>query len=59
MTAYELALFAHLLGVVTLFAAIALVEAAGARLRRSADVQHVRLWVNLTRTAAPLFPVAY
>jgi hypothetical protein len=58
MTAYEFALFAHLLGVVTLFAAIALVEAAGARLRRSADVQHVRLWVDLTRTAAPLFPVA-
>jgi hypothetical protein len=58
MTAYELALFTHLLGVVTLFAAIALVETAGARLRRAANVQHVRLWVDLTRTAAPLFPVA-
>ena len=58
MTAYELALFSHLLGVVTLFAAIALVETAGARLRRAANVQHVRLWVDLTRTAAPLFPVA-
>jgi hypothetical protein len=58
MTAYELALFTHLLGVVTLFAAIALVETAGARLRRAGNVQHVRLWVDLTRTAAPLFPVA-
>jgi hypothetical protein len=58
MTGYELALFTHLLGVVTLFAAIALVETAGARLRRAANVQHVRLWVDLTRTAAPLFPVA-
>jgi hypothetical protein len=58
MTAYELALFAHLVGVVTLFAAIALVQTAGARLRRAAKVQHVRLWVDLTRTAAPLFPVA-
>src|SRR5688500_7505984 len=56
--AYELALFTHLLGVVTLFAAIALVETAGARLRRAGNVQHVRLWVDLTRTAAPLFPVA-
>ena len=58
MTAYEIALFTHLLGVVTLFAAIALVETAGARLRRAGNVQHVRLWVDLTRTAAPLFPVA-
>jgi hypothetical protein len=58
MTVYEFALFTHLLGVVTLFAAIALVETAGARLRRAANVQHVRLWVDLTRTAAPLFPVA-
>jgi hypothetical protein len=58
MTAYELALFAHLLGVVTLFAAIALVESAGIRLRRAASVEQVRLWVGLTRSAAPLFPVA-
>jgi hypothetical protein len=58
MTTYEFALFAQLLGVVTLFAAIALVEAAGTRLRRAANVEHVRLWVDLTRSAAPLFPVA-
>lgn len=58
MTPYEVALFAHLLGAVTLFAAIALVETAGARLRRAASVEHVRLWVQLTRSAAPLFPVA-
>lgn len=58
MTAYELALFAHLLGVVTLFAAIALVEAAGARLRRAAKVELLRPWVDLTRWVAPLFPIA-
>lgn len=58
MTAYEFALFVHLLGVVTLFGAIALVETAGVRLRRAASVEHVRLWVGLTRSAAPLFPVA-
>lgn len=58
MTAYEFALFAHLLGVVTLFAAIALIETASARLRRAASVEHVRLWVELTRSTAPLFPVA-
>jgi hypothetical protein len=58
MTAYELALFTHMLGVVTLFAAIALVETAGARLRRAGNVQHVRLWIDRTRGAAPLFPVA-
>jgi hypothetical protein len=58
MTAYELALFAHLLGVVTLFAAIGLVETAGACLRHAATVEQVRLWVDLTRWAAPLFPVA-
>lgn len=58
MNAYELALFAHLLGVVTLFAAIALVETAGARLRRATRVEHVRLWIDLTRSAAPLFPAA-
>jgi hypothetical protein len=55
MTAYELALFTHLPGVVTLFAAITLVETAGARLRQPGNVQHVRLWVDRTRTAAPLF----
>ena len=58
MAAYNVALFAHLVGVVTLFAAIALVETAGARLRRAASVEHVRLWVELTRSAAPVFPVA-
>ena len=54
MTAYELSLFTHLPGVVTLFAAVALVETAGARLRQAGNVQHVRLWVDRTRTAAPL-----
>ena len=48
----------HLVGVITLFAAIGLVEAAGIRLRRAATVTHIRIGVDLTRSAPPLFPVA-
>lgn len=58
MSAYDVALFLHLLGVVTLFAAIALVQGAGLCLRRAASAEQVRLWIGWTRSAAPLFPVA-
>lgn len=58
MRAYDFALFFHLLGVVTLFAAVTLVQAGGARLRRAATVEHLRLWLGLARPARVMFPVA-
>ncbi len=56
--AYDFALFVHLLGVVTLFAAVTLVQAGGARVRRAATVEHVRLWLGLVRPTRVMFPVA-
>jgi hypothetical protein len=58
MRAYDFALFVHLLGVVTLFAAVTLMQAAGARLRRAATVEHVRLWLGLARPVRVMFPLA-
>lgn len=56
--AYDVVLFAHLLGVVTLFAAVTLMQAGGARVRRAATVEHLRLWLGLIRPVRVMFPVA-
>jgi hypothetical protein len=56
MSSYNVALFIHLLGVITLFGAIALQQRAGVRLRTS-YLSHVTesAWMNLfvTRREGP------
>jgi hypothetical protein len=56
---YDVALFVHLLGAVTLFAAFGILQGGGVRVRRAATVDHVRLWITLLRAAVPLFPLAF
>lgn len=58
MRAYDVALFIHLLGVITLFLALGIVQRAGIRLRAAATVEHARLWLELLRTSGPMFPSA-
>jgi hypothetical protein len=57
-TAYNLALFIHILGVITLFAALALVQRGGARLRQARTVEHARLWLSLLQPTGRMFPSA-
>jgi hypothetical protein len=56
--AYDVVLFVHLLGVVTLFAAFGIFQLGGARLRRAATVDHLRLWLGLLRATTATFPIA-
>ncbi|MDQ3752244.1 MAG: DUF2269 domain-containing protein, partial [Actinomycetota bacterium] len=50
--------FVHLLGVVTLFGAITIIQWGGARLRGAATIEQVRLWVGFLRTTERMFPAA-
>ncbi len=58
MTGYTAALFVHLLGVVTLFAGIALQQSGAARLRAATSADEVRLWIGFLRPTAATFPAA-
>lgn len=58
MRAYDVALFIHLLGVITLFVAMGLVQRGGAGVRTAATVEHLRLWLGLVRTTQRMFPAA-
>ena len=49
MTAYSIALFLHLVGVLALFAGIALEQTGLRRLRNAASVAQAREWVTLLR----------
>jgi hypothetical protein len=57
--AHDVALFIHLLGVITLFIAFGILQRGGARARQARTVQHLRLWLDLLRTTAPMFPAAF
>jgi hypothetical protein len=54
MTAYTVALFIHLLGVIALFGAFVLLQRAGPRLRGAQTVEQARTWVELARTTTPM-----
>ena len=58
MTGYNVGLFVHLLGVVTLFGGITIIQWGGARLRGAATIGEVRLWLGLLRTTGRMFPAA-
>jgi hypothetical protein len=58
VTAQGVALFIHLLGVITLFIAIGLLQRGGARLRASSTVEEMRLWLGLVQTTRRMFPAA-
>ncbi|MDQ3766299.1 MAG: DUF2269 domain-containing protein [Actinomycetota bacterium] len=58
MTGYNVGLFFHLVGVVTLFGGITIIQFGGARLRAAATIEEVRLWLGLLRTTERMFPAA-
>jgi hypothetical protein len=58
MTAYEVALFIHILGAITLFGALTILQRGGGQLRQAATVDHLRLWLSLLRATRQMFPVA-
>jgi hypothetical protein len=49
MKLYDLALFAHLMGLVSLFGGFVLMQRAGSKLRVSATWEEVRQWMSLLR----------
>lgn len=58
MSWYTVALFAHIVGVVTLFSAMALQWLITLRLRRAESIAQAREWSNLTKGLNRLAPVS-
>jgi len=58
MSSHGVAMFVHLLGVITLFGGIGLQQRGGARLRAATTVQEVRLWLGLLRPTGRALPSA-
>jgi hypothetical protein len=58
MNERSIALFIHLLGVVTLFIAIGLLQRVGAALRAASSVEELRVLLSLARTTRSMFPAA-
>jgi hypothetical protein len=58
MSAYNVALFIHILGLITLFAGLAVLQRGGARLRGAATLEQARLWLDLLRPTGRMFPAA-
>lgn len=57
MTGHTISLFVHLLGLITLFAALVIHQFAGARIRRAPTAERVRVWLGLVGSVKSLFPV--
>jgi hypothetical protein len=55
---YKVMLLLHVIGVVTLFGAITVEQAVGARLRRANTFEEVRGWVGLLESTSKLFPIS-
>lgn len=58
MSAYNVALFVHVLGVVALFVAIGVQQWGGAQVRRAATLEHLHLWLGLVGASQNLYPAA-
>ena len=59
MRLYDVALFVHLLGVITLFIAFGILQRAGAQARHAETVGELRLWLHFLETTNNLFPAAF
>jgi hypothetical protein len=58
MSSHGVAMFVHLLGVITLFGGIGLQQRGGTRLREATTVGEVRLWLGLLRPTGRMLPAA-
>ena len=59
MSARNVALFIHLLGVVTIFIAIGIVQRVGAQIRSATTIEELRIWMRFVRTTSTMFPVGF
>jgi hypothetical protein len=59
MRLYDVVLFVHLLGVITLFIAFGILQRAGAQARRAETMEQLRLWLRFLGTTSNMFPVAF
>jgi hypothetical protein len=55
VSAYTVALFVHVLGVVTLFVAIGLQQRGWTQVRSAGSLEHLRLWLGLVRSSQNLY----
>lgn len=55
----SIALFIHILGAITLFIAMGLVQRVGARMRTAASIEELRLWLSLMKTTGTMWPSAF
>ncbi len=57
--ARSIALFIHLLGMLTLFIAMGITQRTGTRMRAAASIEELRLWLGLARTTGPMWLSAF
>ena len=55
MDLYGLALFIHILGVITLFGAFVLIQRTGNQLRAAESVEDIRLWMRILQPVRQMF----
>jgi hypothetical protein len=55
MTAYDVALFFHLMGVIAMFSGFAIYTRTGMRLRAATDMDQVRSWLGMLESSGPMF----
>ncbi|MGH2717436.1 MAG: hypothetical protein ACRDJU_02500 [Actinomycetota bacterium] len=58
MSGYKVALFFHIVGVVTLFAAMGIQQVVGAQLRSAGSVRELRQWMQAIRPTGLALPLA-
>lgn len=58
MNLYTISLFVHLIGVISLFGGLVILQNAGARLRGSANWQEARTWLQLLQIVRGMFVAA-
>lgn len=58
VNAYNVALFLHIVGAVTLFIAMGLVQRVGTQMRGAGNLDELRLCLRLVRTTGTMYPVA-
>lgn len=59
VTGVTVALFIHLLGVITLFIAIGILQRGGERVRAASTVEELRLWLDLLKSTGGMFPASF
>ena len=57
-TAYAVALFIHILGVVTLFISFGLMQRTATRIRLAPTIDEMKLWLGFMQTTRRMFPAA-